>query len=67
MKKPIHPPLDLAVFERHASGVADLLRVLGNQRRLMIMCKLAEHGELTVGDLASRILLSLTLLLRFSL
>jgi DNA-binding transcriptional ArsR family regulator len=58
MNKPMHPPLDLPTFERHAAAVADLLRALGNGRRLMIMCKLAEHGEMTVGDLADEVGLS---------
>lgn len=58
MNNPIHPPLDLATFERHAGAVADLLRALGNRRRLMVMCKLAERGELTVGDLAREVGLS---------
>ena len=58
MEKLVHPPLDLVSFERHAAGVADLLRALGNQRRLMIMCKLAEHGEMTVNDLANEVGLS---------
>ena len=58
MQTPIHPPIDLTTFEAHASAVADLLRALGNQRRLMIMCKLAEHGEMTVGDLAAEVALS---------
>lgn len=54
----IHPPMDLATFERNAAQVAELLKALGNQRRLMIMCKLAEHGEMTVGDLAKEVDLS---------
>ena len=58
MEKHVHPPLDLVSFERHAAGVADLLRALGNRRRLMIMCKLAEHGEMTVGALAGEVGLS---------
>lgn len=32
--------------------------MLGSQRRLMVMCKLAEHGEMTVTDLAAEIALS---------
>jgi DNA-binding transcriptional ArsR family regulator len=58
MEKLIHPPIDLTTFEANAATVADLLRALGNQRRLMLMCKLAEHGEMTVGDLATEIGLS---------
>ncbi len=50
--------MDLATFAANADAVADLLRALGNQRRLMIMCKLAEHGEMTVGDLAGDVGLS---------
>ena len=58
MEKLLSPPIDLATFEAHAAAVAGLLRALGNQRRLMIMCKLAEHGEMTVGDLAGEVSLS---------
>lgn len=57
-KNPIHPPLDLALFEANAANVAALLKALGNQRRLMVMCKLAEHGEMRVGDLADDVGLS---------
>ena len=46
------PSMDLATFEANAGAVAELLKALGNTRRLMIMCKLAEHGEMRVGDLA---------------
>jgi DNA-binding transcriptional ArsR family regulator len=58
MRADIHPPIDLVTFEANAAAVAALLRALGNQRRLMIMCKLAEHGEMTVGDLAGQVALS---------
>ena len=44
--------MDLAEFEANAAAVADLLKALGNSRRLMIMCKLAEHGEMRVAELA---------------
>lgn len=58
MNNAIHPPIDLATFEANAAVVAALLRALGNRRRLIIMCKLAEHGEMTVGDLAAEVALS---------
>ncbi len=58
MKHKIAPPMDMATFERHAAEVADLLSALGNQRRLMVMCKLAEHGEMRVSDLALEVGLS---------
>lgn len=43
--------MNLASFEQKASEVADLLKALGNGRRLMVLCKLVEHGERTVSDL----------------
>jgi ArsR family transcriptional regulator, virulence genes transcriptional regulator len=58
MSTALHPPIDPATFAADAATVAALLRALGNQRRLMIMCKLAEHGEMTVGDLAGEVALS---------
>lgn len=54
----IHPPLSLAAFEANAARVADLLKAIGNQRRLMVLCKLVECGEMRVGDLAEAVGLS---------
>lgn len=48
---------DRAMFEESAGRAADLLRVLGNEKRLMVLCQLAD-GELTVGTLQARIGLS---------
>jgi ArsR family transcriptional regulator len=48
----------IADFEANAAEVAGLLRALGNQRRLMILCKLVEYGEATVGFLAESVGLS---------
>ena len=50
--------MDLETFEAKAGSVADMLRALGNGRRLMLLCKLVEHGEMTVGDLARDVSLS---------
>jgi len=58
MEKLIKPPMDPASFAAKAGEVADLLKALGNQRRLMVLCKLAEHGEMTVGGLAGEVGLS---------
>lgn len=44
--------MDLATFEKRAGMVADTLKAIGNARRLMLLCKLVEHGELSVTDLA---------------
>jgi len=51
-------PLDLAAFEKNAAKVADTLRALANERRLMILCKLVEWGEGSVGSLAEAVGLS---------
>ena len=51
-------PMDPATFEAKAGDVAELLKTLGNQRRLMVLCKLVEHGEMNVTDLAEAVNLS---------
>jgi ArsR family transcriptional regulator, virulence genes transcriptional regulator len=45
-------------FEANALEVANVLRTLGNERRLMILCKLVEAGEMTVGALVEAVGLS---------
>jgi len=45
-------------FAANALEVADILRALGNERRLMVLCKLVEAGEMTVGGLADAVDLS---------
>ena len=54
----LKPLMDLATFETKAGQVADMLKAIGNARRLMLLCKLVEHGERTVGDLAREVGLS---------
>jgi ArsR family transcriptional regulator len=54
----LKPPMDLATFEKKAGQVADALKAIGNPRRLMLLCKLVEHGEMTVTDLAGEVGLS---------
>ena len=51
-------PSDLAIFAANAAQVAGVLRALANERRLMILCKLVEWGEATVGSLAEAVGLS---------
>lgn len=51
-------PMDLARFTEKAAEVAQLLKAIGNGRRLMMLCKLVEYGEMTVGDLAAVVGLS---------
>lgn len=54
------PPqtMDLATFEAKADKVAETLKAIGNARRLMVLCKLVEHGEATVAALAQEVGLS---------
>jgi ArsR family transcriptional regulator len=51
-------PRDLATFEANAVQVAQVLRALANERRLMILCKLVEWGEAAAGSLAEAVGLS---------
>ena len=48
---------DLSLFEESAGRAATLLRLLGNERRLMVLCQLA-NGELSVSELQARVGLS---------
>ena len=50
--------LDIADFQANARDVANVLRTLGNERRLMILCELVEVGEATVGSLVDAVGLS---------
>lgn len=51
-------PMDFATFETKAGEVAQTLKAVGNARRLMLLCKLVEYGERTVGDLVDDVGLS---------
>lgn len=44
--------------EQRAAEIAPILRALGNERRLMILCKLVEWGEASVTTLAEAVGLS---------
>lgn len=55
---PATPAIDINDFAANALEVADILRALGNERRLMILCKLVEAGEMTVGALVEAVGLS---------
>ena len=52
------PRLDLKAMQAKAGKVASLLGALANDRRLLILCKLVETGEATVGTLADEVGLS---------
>lgn len=50
--------IDAETLASHAARVAELLRALANERRLMVLCKLVEVGEASVGTLAEAVGLS---------
>lgn len=52
------PVLDLSDLEAKADQVAAVLKALANQRRLLILCKLAEVGSASVTTLATAVGLS---------
>jgi len=49
---------DPETFKKQAVEVAEILRALANERRLMILCKLVEWGEGNVNALAEAVGLS---------
>ena len=51
-------PAEMQELEQSAAEVAPILRALGNERRLMIVCKLVEWGEANVTSLAEAVGLS---------
>jgi len=46
---------DAVELQAQAAEVAAILRLLANERRLMILCKLAEWGEANVNALAEAV------------
>lgn len=50
--------LSIEEFAARASEAADLLRAIGNEQRLLILCHLVTHDEMSVGALAGTLGLS---------
>jgi ArsR family transcriptional regulator, virulence genes transcriptional regulator len=50
--------IGIAEFERKAGEAAGLLKLLANENRLLILCRLVVAGEMSVGDLAEAVDLS---------
>jgi DNA-binding transcriptional ArsR family regulator len=48
----------LKMLVKQASEAARLLKLLGNDKRLLILCFLAARGEMTVGELVEVVKLS---------
>lgn len=49
---------DQQFMQQGAAQAAALLRAVGNEHRLLLLCLLIEHGELTVGALNEQVPLS---------
>ncbi len=49
---------EVPTLETEAVKVAALLQLIGNEKRLLILCRLVEQGEATVGALAAGVHLS---------
>ena len=46
------PPAALDGLPEKAAGVAEILKELANEKRLLILCGLLEKGEVSVAELA---------------
>lgn len=49
---------DLKKLAKQAGCAAQLLKLLGNEKRLLVLCFLAARGEMTVGKLVDVVKLS---------
>lgn len=49
---------ELALLRQNAGKAAALLRAAGNENRLLVLCLLIGHGELSVGQILDRLDLS---------
>lgn len=49
---------DLEFMQRSAARAAALLRAVGNEHRLLVLCLLIEQGEASVGTLLEQVRLS---------
>jgi DNA-binding transcriptional ArsR family regulator len=52
------PAAGIAALEEKAAEAARMLRLLANERRLLMLCHMAGEGEMTVGALAEAVGLS---------
>lgn len=51
-------PPGAALMQERAAEAAAVLRLLGNERRLLLLCQLLVEGEASVGSLAAHVGLS---------
>lgn len=50
--------VEMRALEQRAGEVALVLKAMANPRRLLLLCKLAEQGRMSVGQLAASVGLS---------
>lgn len=50
-----HSSRPLVPFAAEAGAATDLLKEIANRSRLLILCYLADYGELSVGELAGHV------------
>ena len=50
--------LDFSQLGTRAEAAVSLIRMIANQRRLLLLCHMLDEGEITVGALAGRVGLS---------
>lgn len=50
--------LDSAALEARAAEASAMLKLLANERRLLILCRIVQDGEVSVGTLAQAVGLS---------
>lgn len=53
---------DMTILAASAGEAARMLRLLANEKRLLILCTLAARGEVNVSDLASEVGLGMSAL-----
>ena len=54
----VRPAADTVALQKNAAEAARLLRLLANERRLLLLCHLVGAGEMTVSALAATVGLS---------
>lgn len=52
------PATDIAVLESRAGEAAQLLKLIANKNRLLILCRLVAEHEMPVGEIAKAVGLS---------
>jgi ArsR family transcriptional regulator, virulence genes transcriptional regulator len=58
MRRKAKPRTDLDALREQAAAAARMLKLIGNERRLLILCALVAHGEMRVGELIDQVGLS---------